>query len=285
MNNIRLAKRYSDMLDEIYMTSAKTAAIETDRNMVRETANVSEVMIPTLSMDGLADYSREEGYVKGDVSLTWETVRFDYERGRRFEVDVLDNAETAGVAFGSLAGEFIRTQAVPELDAVRFASLASKAGETAEATLSTGEQVIAALRNAVTYFDSNDVPEDQRILFIGSGLMGLIEDMDETRSRSVMGNFAKVIRVPQSRFTTDVTLLDGTSEGETPGGFICGGDNINFLLVHKPAVLVFTRNVLSKIIPPELNPASDGWIYAYRSYGMCQVYRNKNAGIYAHINA
>ncbi|MBQ3919229.1 MAG: hypothetical protein II695_06100 [Oscillospiraceae bacterium] len=285
MNNIRLAKRYSDMLDEIYMTSAKTAAIETDRNMVRETANVAEVMIPTLSMDGLADYSREDGYVKGDVSLTWETVRFDYERGRRFEVDVLDNAETAGVAFGSLAGEFIRTQAVPELDAVRFASLASKAGETAEATLSTGEQVIAALRNAVTYFDSNDVPEDQRILFIGSGLMGLIEDMDETRSRSVMGNFAKVIRVPQSRFTTDVTLLDGTSEGETSGGFICGGDNINFLLVHKPAVLVFTRNVLSKIIPPELNPASDGWIYAYRSYGMCQVYRNKNAGIYAHINA
>ena len=285
MNNIRLAKRYSDMLDEIYMTSAKTAAIETDRNMVRETANVAEVMIPTLSMDGLADYSREDGYVKGDVSLTWETVRFDYERGRRFEVDVLDNAETAGVAFGSLAGEFIRTQAVPELDAVRFASLASKAGETAEATLSTGEQVIAALRNAVTYFDSNDVPEDQRILFIGSGLMGLIEDMDETKSRSVMGNFAKVIRVPQSRFTTDVTLLDGTSEGETSGGFICGGDNINFLLVHKPAVLVFTRNVLSKIIPPELNPASDGWIYAYRSYGMCQVYRNKNAGIYAHINA
>ncbi len=285
MNNIRLAKRYSDMLDEIYMTSAKTAAIETDRNMVRETANVAEVMIPTLSMDGLADYSREDGYVKGDVSLTWETVRFDYERGRRFEVDVLDNAETAGVAFGSLAGEFIRTQAVPELDAVRFASLASKAGETAEATLSTGEQVIAALRNAVTYFDSNDVPEDQRILFIGSGLMGLVEDMDETRSRSVMGNFAKVIRVPQSRFTTDVTLLDGTSEGETSGGFICGGDNINFLLVHKPAVLVFTRNVLSKIIPPELNPASDGWIYAYRSYGMCQVYRNKNAGIYAHINA
>ena len=47
-------------------------------------------------MDGLADYSRNSGYVKGDVTLTNETVTFNYDRGRKFSVDNMDNEETAG---------------------------------------------------------------------------------------------------------------------------------------------------------------------------------------------
>ena len=285
MNNIRLAKKYSTALDEVYMTSGKTAVLESDSTWVKETANAAEVMIPTLSMDGLADYSRDDGYVKGDVSFTWETVRFDYERGRKFDVDTVDNEETAGVAFGRLAGEFIRTQVAPELDAYRFASLASKAakaGKLAEGTLTTGADVVSALRDCITYMDTNDVPDTDRILFISSGLKGVVDDMDTYKSKAVLSRFSQIIMVPQSRFTTDVKLLDGTSEGETSGGFVCGGNNINFLAVHKPATLVFTKNVLSKIIPPDLNQFSDGWLYMYRVYGMCQVLRNRDDGIYAH---
>ena len=282
MNNIRLAKKYSQVIDEVYAETAKTAAIVSDKGMMRETANAAEVMVPMLAMDGMAKYSRNDGYVKGNVSLTWTTMKFDYERGRRFEVDVLDNAESSGTAFGMLAGEFIRTKAVPEQDAVRFASLSDQAGDRGEGVLSSGDEVIAALRAAVSSMDGSSVPEDQRVLFITSRLMGMIEDMDENKSRSVLGGFEKVVKVPQTRFSTAVKLNDGTTSGEEAGGFAPDGADINFMIVHKPAVIVFTRNMLSKIIPPELNPTSDNWVYAYRSYAMTHVYANKAAGVYVH---
>ena len=60
-------------------------------------AKAGEFLIPKMSMDGLADYSRSSGYVKGDVSITYETKSCNYDRGRKFSVDAMDNEETAGI--------------------------------------------------------------------------------------------------------------------------------------------------------------------------------------------
>ena len=49
-------------------------------------------------------------------------MKCNFDRGRMFTVDNMDNAETAGLAFGRLASEFIRTKVAPEVDAFRFAS-------------------------------------------------------------------------------------------------------------------------------------------------------------------
>ena len=104
-------------------------------SLVQAGANTNEIIIPKISMDGLADYSRNSGYVAGDVTLTNETVTFNYDRGRKFTIDSMDNEETAGVAFGKLASEFIRVKVVPEMDAFRFAtySQVSGIGSTEEA--------------------------------------------------------------------------------------------------------------------------------------------------------
>ncbi len=288
MNRIMLASRYSDLMNDLYAQSAKTAVLESDAALAREGANANEIVVPSLSMDGLADYSRNDGYVKGSVTLTWSTVRFNYERGRMFEVDSMDDEETQNIAFGRLAGEFLRTQAVPELDAFRFAQIASTNGiSKVQGTFTDGEEVIAALRTAVSALDEAEVPDEDRILFISPEVMGMIEDMDTTKSRSVLSSFAAIVNVPAGRFFTAVTLYDGTSSGEEDGGFAkaANGKDINFLIVHKPAVLMFTKHLLSKIIPPENNPDSDAWRYAYRSYGLCSVFRNKTAGIYLHHRA
>ena len=61
----------------------------------------------------------------GDVKMENRTVQCNFDRGRMFTVDTMDNAETAGLAFGRLAAEFIRTKVVPELDAFRFACYAA----------------------------------------------------------------------------------------------------------------------------------------------------------------
>ena len=75
-NAIALFKKYIDLLDEVYKQSAKTAILDGDTSLVKAGANANEIIVPKISMDGLADYSRNSGYVKGNVDLTLETVTF-----------------------------------------------------------------------------------------------------------------------------------------------------------------------------------------------------------------
>ena len=127
-NNIALAKTFVPILDEIYKLASLTSKLDGAAELARQGANANELIVPMLSMQGLGDYSRNDGYVKGDVTMTNETIKCNYDRGRKFYVDALDEQETAKVAFSRLAGEFIRTKVVPELDAFRFASYAGKSG-------------------------------------------------------------------------------------------------------------------------------------------------------------
>src|SRR5574344_1040760 len=101
-NAITLFKKYINLLDEVYKSASKTSVLDGDNTLVQMGANANEIIIPKISMDGLADYSRNGGYVDGDVTLTNETVTFNYDRGRSFSVDNMDNEETAGIAFGKL---------------------------------------------------------------------------------------------------------------------------------------------------------------------------------------
>lgn len=122
-NTLARFKKYTDKLDEVYQHASVTAVLDGDGSLVQMGANAGEMIIPKINMDGLADYSRSGGYVAGDVTLTNETVHFNYDRGRVFTVDAMDDEETAGVAFGRLAGEFVRTKVAPEMDAFRFAAV------------------------------------------------------------------------------------------------------------------------------------------------------------------
>ena len=287
-NSIALSKIYTNLLDEVYKNSALTAVLESDASLARAGANANEIVIPKLSMSGLADYKRNSGYVNGDVTLNWETVQFNYERGRMFQVDDMDNEETQNIAFGRLAGEFIRTKVVPELDAFRFANYAAVTGAgAATGTLATGADVIAALRTATSAMDEAEVPMEDRHLFITPTLLGLVEDLDTNKSKEVLSRFATITKVPQTRFYSAIKLNDGTSSGEEAGGYVkaSGAVDLNFEIIHKPATLQFTKHAVPKIISPEQNQDADAWKYGYRNYGLCDTYENKAAGIYVHKKA
>ena len=283
-NSITKFKKYIDLLDEVYKQSSKTAILDGDSSLVRAGANANEIVVPKLSMDGLADYSRNSGYVSGDVTLTNETVQFNYDRGRKFNVDAMDNEETAGVAFGKLSAEFIRTKVVPEMDAFRFATYAGTSGisKATAATYSTGADWLAALQTAQTTMDDDEVPEEGRILYITPAGYNAVMNVDTTKSKEVLASFSKIIKVPQSRFYTAIDLKDGTTSGEEAGGYAkaSGGKDINFMVIHKPALLQYPKHTVNKVISPELNQDNDGWLFFYRAYGLADVYENKVAGIY-----
>lgn len=285
-NAITLFKQCIAMLDEIYKLEAKTNVLDGASELVRQGANANELIIPKMSMDGLADYSRNGGYVNGNVDMTFETVACNFDRGRMFTVDVMDNIETMGMVFGKLSAEFVRTKVIPELDAFRMAKYASTTGisTTTAAALTTGDAVIKALRAATTKMNSDEVPESDRILFIETGLKGLIDDLDTTKSKEVLKKFSKVIEMPQNRFYTAIKQNNGTDTAEKAGGYAraTGANNINFMVVHKGAAIQFAKRVNSKIISPEQNQDADAYKYGYRHVAIADTYENKVAGIYLH---
>ena len=279
-NSIALFKKYVPLLDEVYKNASLTAVLDSDSSLFQAGANANEIVVPKLEMQGLAAYSRNSGYTQGDVTLTHETKQFNYERGRMFNVDAMDNEETAGVAFGRLAGEFIRTKVVPEVDAVRFAQYAGTANiGTASANISTGGWY-AAVSAAMAAMDDAEVPAEDRHLFITPAGLKDIEDMDTTKSKACLASFASIKKVPQSRFYSKVALAASGAGGYSRHE---DGKNINFLIVAKSAVLQTVKHEAPKVITPEMNQDADAWKFGYRIYGLNDVYENKVAGIYAHL--
>lgn len=286
-NNIELFKQYVPLLDEVYKLASLTSVLDGAAELARAGANANELIIPKMDMSGLADYSRNSGYVDGEVTLTNESVKCNFDRGRMFTVDTLDNAETAGIAYGRLASEFIRTKVVPELDAFRLAKYASVEGiGEASGDLTTGANVITALRAAKNEMSEAEVPENERYLFITPTLYGMIQDLDTLKSKAAVEGFAGIIQVPQSRFYTAILQRTGAGD-QAAGGYTKaeGAKDINFMIIHKPAVIQFQKHVAPKVITPDANQSSDGWKFGYRNVGIADAYENKVAGIYAHTKA
>lgn len=283
-NNITTAGKFIPLLDEVYRTVSLTAGLDGPEELVRQGANANELIIPMIELQGLGDYDRNSGYVAGDVTMTNETVKCNFDRGRMFTVDNMDDAESAGIAFGRLAGEFIRTKVAPELDAFRFASYASKEGVTKkEETLEDGAAVLAALRVATNAMDEAEVPMEDRHLFITPTLDGMIADLDVTKSREILARFASKTLVPQTRFYTAIDQKDGRTGGQEAGGYAkaADGKELNFMVIHKPALIQFEKHVAPKIVTPDQNQEADAYKYGYRNVGVADVYKNKLAGVYA----
>ncbi|MFR2542471.1 MAG: hypothetical protein ACLTZI_02655 [[Eubacterium] siraeum] len=283
-NSITKFKAYIDKLDTVYQQASATSILDADADTVRMGAKAGEFLIPKMSMDGLADYSRSSGYVKGDVTITYETKSCNYDRGRKFSVDAMDNEETAGIAFGKLASEFIRTKVVPEMDAFRFAKYASATGvlSAAEATPTAGTAVLTALQTAVNAQDEAEVNVDGKILFITPTLLTLAKNVDTTKSKAILDRFEKIITVPQTRFYTAIDMKDGTSSNETAGGYAgaTGGYKINFMIINRDAVIQFGKHTVNKVVSPEENQTDDGYMFFYRAYSIAETYENKVKGIY-----
>ena len=294
-NSIALAQTYLPLLDEVYKASSKTAVL--DATQV-EIVNGNTIKVFKTSMDGLGNYNRNTGFANGDVTGTWETMTLSKDRGRSFIVDRMDNEETVGMAFGTLAGEFIRTKVAPEIDAYTFAKIAGTNGilsANADVTVGTTD-VPNLIDTAEMQMNEAEVPGEGRILFISeTAYAGLRAKIVRTVQNDVTGinkdvetyNGMRVIRVPQSRFYTDISLYDGTTAGQTAGGFVGvkGGYKINFMIVHPSAVNKVVKHVLPRIFTPEQYQNADAWKFDYRIYHDTFVYENKTNGIYLHRGA
>lgn len=80
--------------DEVYKLSSLTAVLDGPNELVREGANANEILIPKMSMQGLADYNKNTGYVAGDVTLDYS----DSAKGHRQSRSGLNKPVDRGIS-------------------------------------------------------------------------------------------------------------------------------------------------------------------------------------------
>lgn len=282
-NNIALHEVFLDKLDEIYARESLTAILDTGM-IDSKTQTGKKFMIDKMELSGLADYDRNTGYVAGDVTITQEEVDPDYDRGRKFSVDTMDDLETGYIAFGKLGAEFERTKVIPEVDAYRFSKYAQSAGKTATETI-TGENVLSALETAEAHLIDAEVPTTGNILFVSAEVYGAMKQKagnrfgtwtDTTINRNIESfDTMPVVVVPKGRFNDDVTL--------TANGYTAAGSDINFMIVNKGAVIQYNKHRASNVISPEDNQSADAYIMKFRDYALAHVLDNKAKGIYVSV--
>lgn len=287
-NTIAFPKNYISNLDEVYRLSSVTADLTSPASMSKAGTNANEIVYPQISVTGLGEYDRNSGYTTGAVDLKWKTVAFNYDRGTKITVDVMDNEESRNLAFGMAGATLMREKVAPEADAFTFATIAALDNiSKTHGTIDNATQFLDALLTAWTKMDEDEVPQEGRMLYATATLLNSVMALDTTKSREILAKFGVKKVVPQARFYTVIDLLDGKSGGEEAGHYKKAdvGNDINFLIIHKPAIIKFDKHVASNIILASSNPDADADIIKYRKYGLVDAYANKRAGIYLHSKA
>lgn len=291
-NSIGLASDYLPVLDRLYKAESKSLILDTAQDRVRYDAAAHTFYLFETDMVGLGNYSRNDGFVRGDVNAGWRAYAPQWDRGRQFIVDVEDNTETFDMAFGTLAGEFMRLKVVPEVDACRFATYAAGASSANKisASLSSAAAVIAAIDDATEALDNEEVPYEGRILFVNPTVYKLIKGgvtrFVENGERDINYNVERfndmrIITVPKARFNTAITLANPDSHDKA-GGYTTTGADINFMIIHPTAVMQASKLVMPRIFSPREFQQAQAWAYDYRQYHGAWVKHQKTDGIYVH---
>ncbi len=290
---INLVTKYLPILDAIYKKQALTAPLEVNPDNIRfKEANKVELF--NMAIDGMGNYSRANGFVTGAVGNTWTEYQLTQDRGREFVVDTMDNEETMNMLFGKLVGEFFRTKVIPEMDAYRFAKLAATSGilSATAADITVGTTDVAGMIDAAEEaMGDAEVPTEGKILYVSelayralkAKITRILVNENGVNTEVEVFNGMVVRRVPKGRFCTGITMLDGTTSGQTGGGYKFTASTskpINFMIVHPSAVASVMKHATNRLFAPDVNQKMDAWLYQYRVYHDIFVEANKVKGIY-----
>ncbi|MCT3071603.1 hypothetical protein [Leuconostoc citreum] len=241
--------------------------------------------LTTISTSGLKAHGRGKGFNAGSVANDKTVYTMGQDRDIEFYVDRQDVDETnQDLAVANVSKVFIEEQVQPEIDAYRFATLAKGAGTSVTETLTVDDvysRIKAALLPVRKYGAQNIVG------FVSSEVMDMLERSKEF-TRSITNQ-----NVGMTALESRVTSLDGVqlvevwddsrfkdafdfTDGYKPK---TGANDINFLLVVKPAVIpVVKENAVYMFAPGEVGQG-DGYLYQNRLYHDLFILKNKKDGV------
>lgn len=284
-NSIAAITQYlTGIIEQTYRKSSLTQFLDTQGVVKDAFANAKIVNIPKIELEGLADYNRASGYTSGDATLSFVPYELKKDRGRKFNIDSVDNIDAAGLAVAQLASTFERDYVVPELDAYRFSQYAAGADTSMVKAVSlTKSNILTTLDDAQAALSDAEVPEENRILFLTPAAYSLLKQaIDGSRihtgtlvNRNVtMIDDLPVIQVPSGRFYDVITLKEGGYEAGT------GAVNLNFILMDRNAPLQIVKHNPARLFSPNENQDADAWSYTYRMFHDATIKTNKAKGVY-----
>lgn len=298
--------KFIPILDLLYVQNAKTSDLD-DSTLATQFVGTNKIKLPKVSVDGAGTYDRDNGYVQGSAGVSWEEHTLQYDRGRKFRIDVIDNDEVAFDLYRRVASEYVRTKEIPEIDAVRFAEIyaaAKRNGSLAtvvEKDLGASDSILDLFDAAEAIMNEKEVPEEGRVLYVTNTVYKMLKSDAKISRRIDVGQanpnidrrvdmldgITPIIRVPQSRFNSLIQLNDGKTAGQTAGGYktITGNKPINFVYARKAALRAVIKRNADKIITPDVNQSADAYDVFYRLHHDLIVADNDTAGIYIHTAA
>lgn len=301
-NTIATASIIQNNLDKAAQQQSLTGWMEGNASQVIYNGG-AEVKIPKLSMDGLGDYSRTDGFNTGSITFEYETRTMTHDRGRSFSFDELYVDETKfALTAATVMAEFQRTKVVPEIDATRISTIAQIAmGVTGDTQVEYGytptkttivdkiKEGIKTIRKAG--FTSNLVCyvtyDVQAIIsqYYGDKISSATFAINgvDTRVPSIDG--VPIIPVIDECMVTKLKFNDGKTSGQEAGGFKKASDglDINFEIVSMEAPIAVQKTDNMRIFSPEVNQKARAWAMDYRKFHDLWVPDNKQKGLYVSI--
>ncbi len=302
-NTIEYAKVFQNELDRAAVQKATSGWMELNSDMVKYNGG-NEVKIPSIVMDGLADYDRDNGFVDGTVDLKWETQTMTMDRARRFTIDENDVDETNFVlTAATMMGEFQRKQVVPEIDAYRYSTLAAKGITAKHASggyIPTAKDIYSKLLYDIAQVQ-DVVGDDEPLIITMSMTAAMMLDLaDETKKILDTSNFTKgdvtlkvkslngqhpIIRVGGGRFKTKYIFNDGKTSGQEKGGFAAATDaqDINWIICPADTAIAVSKTDNMRIFDPNTYQKKRAWAMDYRKFHDLWVPKNKVNNIFVNV--
>lgn len=302
INTLETATLFQTTLDQVAMHDLTTGWMEVNSRLVRYNGG-SEVKIPKMVLQGLANYDRDSGYEQGAVTLQYETRSMTQDRGRKFHLDAMDTDETNFVLTAStIMGEFQRTKVIPEIDAYRISKLvtnaitANKDGMLKYSYTPAKASILEEILSGISKVRANGY-KGELVIHISSeaklALQLACADKLETVTFSVNGIDTEVpsidrcplIDTPSYAMVSAIQLNDGKTSGQKDGGFVKGstGKVVNFIVCAREVPIAITKQDRPKIIDPSTNQTADAWMIAYRRFHDLWTLDNKIDGVYVNF--
>lgn len=300
INNIATATLFQKKLDKLAIQSAVTGWTEPNAKQVVYNGG-SEIKIPKMSLQGLADYDRENGYTQGAVTLEYETRTMTQDRGRKFELDsmVVDESNFIAQA-GTVMSEFQTNHVVPEIDAYRLSKIASTAidfGKQVEYGYTPDSStIIKKIKEAIAVIRDNGYNGELLCHISHTALAEIEYSMLSNLSAVTFANGGVNTKVPgidgvpflgtpQNRLYTAIKINDGKTSGQEIGGYTKAdeGLDVNFIIVARNAVIAPSKQDKMRIFDPNTYQKADAWAMDYRRFHDCWIPDNKQNLIFANI--
>lgn len=279
-----LNSKVSPRLEQQFFQESTTGWME--RNSIGvEYRGAKYVYLPEMIVDGMADYSRTNGFVNGSISGAKQQFEMTQDRGRRFPLDYIDADETNFVVnSASVMAQYNRDWVIPEIDCYRYSKMyaavnADQPGNIDDTAVTKANLLQEILTQLAEVRDIAGFNVQMVIIMSGITQQYLGSDWQRTlemtqlfngqvnvRVKGVDGN--PVLPVPSARLKSEYQFLDGITAGQEKGGFkpTDTAKDIKWIITPATAPIACKKRDRIRVFDPDTNQQFDGWAMDHRIY-------------------